>query len=228
MSLRVLILTRDAGLLTVVQPLLAEFGMADEVCNELDVARELLARTRYDAVLIDCEGVARGSDILDDMQRVERNRSSVLIAVVEGAPGREVHAPGATFILKKPVRAHDARQTLAQADHLMRRPKRRHIRYRASFPVYLSCDNAFDLQGNALNVSEGGMALQLSAARLEEPYVWLRFVLPTTTHRLRLQARVAWQQANGLIGVSFLEVPAPVLKQLQHWAALQASSLQED
>ncbi len=224
MPLRALVVARAAALLSVLHAALAESAIEGEACSELDVARECLERRRYDAIAVDL-AMAPGSDLLLDLRKTRYNRTSTVIAIVDAEPlPREVLESGGIFTLRKPVGFENARELVKQAERVMRQQARRHRRYPATFPVYVSCDNVFDRQAKALDLSESGMALQLPGTPLEQ-YIWLRFALPDTADKLRVQARVTWQEANGRTGVGFVDLPDTARRQLQHWAALQTSSL---
>lgn len=229
MPMRSLLLSHDAELLRVFQPALAEMSIAADTCGEAGAALAALEHTNFDAIIVDCDDVHGGAGALRRVRESRANRSTVVFAVLNGGTlVSEAFDMGANFVMKKPISAADARRHLQQAQQLMQRERRRYFRHEARMPVYVSCGGLHDLQVQGLNVSEGGISVRIADASLEEENVRLRFQLPGEAASVQVSGKVAWQDQQGRIGIRFLGIAEPAIRQLQQWMARQPVSVPGD
>ena len=101
MKLESLLISRDPSLLGVLEPTLEKVSVAIEVCPEREAGLGLLAKTKYDAVIIDCDDLPGGSSLLEDMRATRSNAKSVAFAVLNGKTTTlEAFQKGANFVLQ--------------------------------------------------------------------------------------------------------------------------------
>ena len=64
MNLDSLLISRDADLLGVLRPTLENISVNVEVCEGFRAGNDLLAKRKFDAVIVDCDDLQNGFDLL--------------------------------------------------------------------------------------------------------------------------------------------------------------------
>ena len=218
MNLESLLISRDAALLGVLRPTLEKMAVSVEVCSGIQTGSELLGKRKFDAVIVDCDDLHGGGDVLKGMRKSQSNSSSVAFAVLNGkTTTQEAFHLGANFVLQKPLTPLNATRCFNAALTFMVRERRRYFRHPVEMPVKLSLAEGLELSATATNVSEGGMAIGFSGKLPRDTEVQLHFTLPGTNTSLELRAKIAWVDGAGHAGIRFVGVPQSSQFQLDKW-----------
>ncbi len=218
MNLDSLLISGDAALLGVLRPALENISVDVEVCAESKPGNDLLAQRKYDAVIIDCDDLPDGVDLLRAIRQTQSNARSVAFAVVNGkTTTQEAFQSGANFVLQKPLTLLHATRCLNAALNFMVREQRRYYRHPVEIPLRIALANNQELAATTTNVSEGGMAIRFVGKLLQGAQAQLRFTLPGVNISLELKGQVAWADGTGHAGVRFVEVPQSSQYQLEKW-----------
>lgn len=104
MNLDSLLISQDAALLGVLRPALEKISVNVQVCVGSQPGNNLLAKRKFDAVIIDCDDLENGFDLLRALRQTQSNAKSVSFAVVNGkTTTQEAFQSGANFVLQKPL-----------------------------------------------------------------------------------------------------------------------------
>jgi len=218
MNLESLLISRDAALLGVLQPTLEKISVSVEVCPECRTGFALLAKKKFDAVVIDCDDMPDGIDLLSNMRTASSNSKSVAFAVLNGKTTTQVaFQRGANFVLQKPLTPLHASRCFNAALNFMVRERRRYFRFPIEIPVHLRIPHNQEIAAITTNLSEGGMAIRIPAKLLKDTPLALRFKLPVTNITLELKGQVAWIDGTRQAGIRFVEVPQSSQYQLDKW-----------
>jgi CheY-like chemotaxis protein len=218
MSLECLLLCRDQQAIGVIQPALDKLYIAVEVCSGARSGEERLAAEKYDAVVIDCDDLKGGLDVLEKLRTGTSNRNSVVFAILNGATTtQEAFRMGANFVLQKPIQPLSAMRCFTAAFGLMERERRRYFRVPLDMPALLTFLNHPTLKATATNLSEGGMAVSFRGTLPQDRLAKVRFTLPGTNDTLEPKAVLAWADSSGHAGIRFIEVPQNSREQLERW-----------
>lgn len=218
MTLDSLLISRDAALLGVLRPTLEKISVNVQVCAESGPAGQLLAKHKFDAVIIDCDDLPNGFDLLVSLRQTQSNCTSVSFAVVHGkTTTQQAFHSGANFVLQKPLTPLHASRCFNAALNFMVRERRRYYRHPVEMPVRISFPNNRELTAMATNLSEGGMAIRVLGKLAKEAQAQFRFTLPTANISLELKGQVAWADGTGHAGVRFIEVPQSAQYELEKW-----------
>jgi DNA-binding response OmpR family regulator len=218
MNLDSLLISGDAALLGVLRPALENVSVDVEVCAEAKPGRDLLVKRKYDAVIIDCDDLPDGVDLLRGIRQTQSNARSVAFAVVNGkTTTQEAFQSGANFVLQKPLTPLHATRCLNAALNFMVREQRRYCRHPVEIPLRIALADKQELSATTTNVSEGGMAIRLVGKLLQGAQAQLRFTLPGANISLELKGQVAWADGTGHAGIRFVEVPQSSQYQLEKW-----------
>lgn len=217
MKLESLLISGDAALLGVLRPALEKISVDVEVCPEGRRGITMLARRKYDAVIIDCDDLDGGAKVLSDLRSTQSNSQSVAFAVLNGkTTTQEAFQHGANFVLQKPLTPLHASRCFNAALNFMVRERRRYFRFPVEIPVRLKVGPT-DVQVTSTNLSEGGIAVRAIAKFAKDAVAQLRFTLPATNTSLELKGQVAWTDGTGHVGIRFVEVPQSSQYQLDKW-----------
>ncbi len=217
MDLDSLLISRDAALLGVLRPTLENLSVRVEVCSGIQSGYEFLNRRKFDAVIVDCDDLHGGVELLNGLRKSHSNASSVSFAVVNGKTStQDAFQLGANFVLQKPLTPVNASRCFNAAISFMVRERRRYFRHPVDIPVKISLKEGLDFSATTSNLSEGGMAVRLTAKLQKSTEVKVQFTLPGTGSSLELKAMVAWLD-EGHAGIKFIDVPQSSQYQLDKW-----------
>jgi DNA-binding response OmpR family regulator len=218
MNLDSLLISRDADLLGVLRPALEKISVNLEVCEGSRAGNDLLAKRKFDAVIVDCDDLQNGFDLLDALRQTQSNAKSVAFAVVNGkTTTQEAFHSGANFVLQKPLTPLHAARCFNAALNFMVRERRRYYRHPVEIPLRITLPHNQELTATTTNVSEGGMAIRVVGRLPKDAQAQFRFTLPGVNISLELKGQVAWTDGTGHAGIRFVEVPQSSQYQLEKW-----------
>jgi len=207
MNLESLLVCRDAEVVGVLRPTLERLSIGVEVSSAAKSGAEILFASKFDAVLVDCDDLPGGVDILRDLRRTPSNKTSVSCAILNGRTTiQEAFEMGANFVLQKPVTTAGTLRCFHTALSFMVREKRRYFRCPVEIPVNLFFNQGEELKGTVTNLSEGGMAIRFEGELARDAISKAQFLLPGARARLEPKGEVAWADGRGGAGIEFVEV----------------------
>src|SRR5437879_4879042 len=160
MGLECLLLCRDQQAIGVIRPALDKLYIAVEVCSGARSGQEILASEKYDAVVIDCDDLKGGLDVLQKLRKGTSNKNSVAFAILNGTTTtQQAFEMGANFVLQKPISTRIATRCFSAALNFMIREQRRYFRHPVEIPATLGSGDGQKLKATITNISEGGMAI---------------------------------------------------------------------
>jgi CheY-like chemotaxis protein len=226
MQLESLLLSRDPAVIRVLQPALEKLSIDVEVCRGVSSSQEILLTEKFDAVIVDCDDLKGGLDVLASLRKSASNKNSVNFAILNGSTTtQQAFQVGANFVLQKPISALNARRCFSAALNFMIREQRRYFRHPVEIPATLACGGGEKLKATVTNISEGGMAIffrgQLPQGRVSTVF----FRLPGVVTPLEPKVQIAWMDDSGRAGLRFAELPKDSRKQLDQWLAEQYETM---
>lgn len=227
-NVETLLLCRDPQALNVLHPLLQSAGTDTQLCSIPDLAVEMLARWRFDAVVVDCDGIEGANDVLRSLRAAPSNRTAIAFALVTGNTTiREAFEMGATFVLDKPLSKERARASLQAAYGLMLYNRRRYHRHPVLLPAVFVPAGGTETEVTILNISEGGAGVD-GAWRLQPGQEGrLLFELPGQERGMVAPAQVVWAN-KGRAGLQFRKLCGATAWQLHRWLAEKFSCPQAE
>src|SRR5579862_362825 len=218
MTLESLLLSRDIEVVRVVRPILEKLSIQVEICHEAKHAREILDAGKFDAVIIDCDDIQGGIELLQGLRTTLSNKNSVTFAVLNGqrTTTQEAFGMGVNFVLQKPISNLNASRCFNAALSFMERERRRYYRQPVEMPVRVVMDEK-EWKATSTNISEGGMAVISQHPLPATGKSQLRFTLPESHAELELESEVAWANLKGQAGLRFVNVPEDSQRRLETW-----------
>lgn len=218
MNLESLLISRDATLQEVLHSTLEKMSVNVEVCEGTENCCKLLGNHKFDAVIVDCDDLEGGLEILNGLRKTHSNSSSVVFAVLNGkTTTQEAFKVGANFVLQKPLTPLHAARCFNTAMSFMMRERRRYFRHPVEIQVRMELAQGSEVSATTTNLSEGGMAIHVLDKLPREAVVKLQFTLPGSSTLLELKGVIAWADEMGRAGVRFVEVPQSTQYQLDEF-----------
>jgi CheY-like chemotaxis protein len=226
MPLESLLLSRDPDVIRVLQPALAKLLIDVEVCRGARSGTEIIFSEKFDAVIVDCDDLQGGVDVLKQLRKSPSNRTSIAFAILNGTTTtHEAFELGATFVMQKPLTLLNAMRCFSAGLGLILRERRRYYRCPAELAVVLTVNQNREIRATSTNVSEGGIALR-AASDLEKGTLGkLVLTLPGNRGAVECKAEFAWVDGKGHVGLRFLEMGKPSRQLLDIWLEEQILKL---
>jgi DNA-binding response OmpR family regulator len=218
MTLESLLLSGDAEVVRVIRPTLEKLSIEVEICQEAKKASEILISEKFDAVIVDCDDLQGGLEVLQCLRATPSNKNSVTFALLNGkkTTTHDAFGMGVNFVLQKPISTLNASRCFHAALHFMERERRRYYRQPVKMLVRVVLGDQ-EIKATSTNISEGGMALMLHQALPKSATPRLQFTLPETSAALDVETEVAWADIKGHAGLRFLNVSQSCQELLEKW-----------
>jgi CheY-like chemotaxis protein len=218
MSLESLLISRDAEVVRVLRPTLEKLQIEVEVSAAAKSGADVLSSSKFDAVIVDCDDLQGGADLLRTLRNTSSNKTSVSFAILNGkTTTQQAFGMGVNFVLQKPITTAGTLRCFNTAMSFMIREKRRYFRCPVRIPVTLVMNQGEELRGTATNLSEGGMAIHFEGKLAKNTISKVHFMLPGTRAAMEPKGEVAWADGIGRAGIKFVEVPESCREQLERW-----------
>lgn len=202
----------------VLRPTLEKLSIDVEIYQEAKQATEILIAEKFDAVIVDCDDLRGGVEVLQGLRSTPTNKNSVTFAVLNGkkTTTQEAFAMGVNFVLQKPITPLNASRCFNAALSFMVRERRRYFRQPVKMTVKVMAGNK-ELKATSTDISEGGIALLFQQALPKDATPQLQFTLPDTTGSIEIETEVAWADLKGAVGLRFRNVPKNAQEVLDKW-----------
>jgi CheY-like chemotaxis protein len=218
MNLESLLVCRDTEVVRVLRPTLEKLSIEVEVSAAAKSGADILSSSKFDAVIVDCDDLQGGVDILRSLRLNASNKTSVSFAILNGkTTTQQAFEMGANFVLQKPVTTAGTLRCFNTALSFMVREKRRYFRCPVQVPVTLFLSQGQEIKATATNLSEGGMAIHFEGTLGKNTISKLHFLLPGTRTAMEPKGEIAWADGLGRAGIKFVEVPDTCREQLEGW-----------
>jgi CheY-like chemotaxis protein len=223
MTLDSLLLSTDGEVVRVLRPTLEKLSIDVELCREAKKATEILIAEKFDAVIVDCDDLRGGVEVLQGLRGTPSNKNSVAFALLNGkrTTTQEAFAMGVNFVLQKPITPLNASRCFNAALNFMVKERRRYFRQPVKMAVRVVAGDK-ELKATSTDISEGGIALMLQHALPKDATPRLQFTLPDSKFSVEIEAEVAWANLKGAIGLRFRNVSKSSQEVLDQWLKAQA------
>ena len=203
---------------TMVEPL----GVELQTSSDSQEAAIILEREKFDGIMLD---VAMPG--LDGFQLARRIRSTPLnqrvpIIMMTGMDDvetmRRAFEAGVTFFIGKPISRERVYAIFRTARGAMLAERRRSARLPYRTTVNCAWENQ-RFNSTSINISEGGMALENSAAAGIGDVLTLEFSMPDTRQAIKVTGKIRGKDASGRTSIEFIdpsEVSRGVIREYIH------------
>jgi CheY-like chemotaxis protein len=219
MSLEALIVSRDPDVINVFRNVMESAAINVDESKAVGESLMRLSKRRYDAVVVDCDGVPDGADVIEALRKGKSNRSSITFAVVDRGTDSHKAASkyGATFVLQKPISTDAVMRSIKASHSLIVREKRRYMRHPVETYAHVQVGRDSEVQVSVTDISEGGMSVTVPQDRKLSGEGTLRLIMPEDKSMLQGKIEIMWQKPDGRTGVRFITLTGKSKDELIAW-----------
>jgi hypothetical protein len=219
MTLSSMVVSRDWQEVSVLECILGGLHMDVSVENEPQRALARLAKSKIDALIVDCD-LNGSSQFLRELQSMPNPRTVPLV-IMGGPRCQNLDESGALFAFEKPISVEQAVRTLSAARSMILDGRLRYHRAGLEVPVSLTTKGQKPMEAFLVNLSQGGMQIHTKDPVEAAKALQVSFDLPGARSGLKARAEIAWQDKRGNLGVRFVKLAARQQRTLQLWLAQQ-------
>jgi hypothetical protein len=214
----VLLVCNAADVVAMVTEAIEQFALSLDVRRGTVAALDILARKKYEAVIVDLQ-LGNSADVfLRELHASPANHSAVTFTINTGTtavqPG--IHS-GSMFTFCRPLTPTSINLTLKTAYGLILRERRRYFRCPVTMDAVLRTEDGQEVECQTVDVAEGGMSLRTTPDVKPSVRFTVHFTLPGQSLRLAVESAVRWHDEAGRIGLQFLALSPPQKTQLCAW-----------
>jgi len=214
MTLSSMVVSRDWPEVSVLECILGGLQIGVEVEPEPARARAKLARSKIDALIVDCDLEGATSFLRD----LEVGLNHVPLVLINSPKRRKPLKDETAFFFQKPISVEQAVHTLSAARNRILDGRLRYHRHTLDLPAYVRCGKNQRLEVSLLNLSQGGVAVRPARLIDLQGKVRLEFKLPGSRLNWKADGEVVWSR-EGNSGIRFAEMSERTKQGLQLWLA---------
>jgi PilZ domain len=220
MTLSSMVVSRDFQEVSVLECILGSLHIGVDVESEPERARIKLAKSKIDALIIDCD-LTGAAEFLKGLKKGAIGNAVPLIIVSGSGSRKQLESNGASYIFEKPISVEQAVHTLSAARNMILDERLRYHRETLDVPVSLTYTAKNRQRAHLMNLSQGGIGVRLQRPHRTIGPVRVSFILPETRLSMKFLGRVAWKDKRGNAGIRFVESAPRTKRQLQLWLERQ-------
>lgn len=201
-GMKALIVGHDPEMISVFSHLFREKRIEAQKCLLESAALHQLSSAKFEAIVLDFDGVADCPNILAKLPRP--NERVLVIAVASSSGNKEAATrAGATFVIERPLIPAQIRDLLRLAYGRLLRDGQQYFRLAIELPVSIRDGSGTVRQCTTLNSSQTGMAVRGSSSFIVGESVTLAFAIPNTDIVVSAEGKIIWDDKHGKTGISF-------------------------
>jgi PilZ domain len=169
-------------------------------------------------VVVDLELGEESKAILERVRLSPSNHTTVAFAITDNTKQSAMaFEAGSNFVLERPLSAISVGRTLKAAYGLIIRERLRYFRCPISIPAAIREQEAGEISCQAVNISEGGMAVISSVPLKPGTQVTLQFTIPGQGSQFAAQSEICWCDEKGRAGLRFVALSPEQKMELKQW-----------
>jgi hypothetical protein len=211
MAFECLLISRDPGVVCVMNKLLDDLSISTKVCLSTSKAFDQLAGLNTDLVIVDWD--EDSAELLTGIRQSNGWRKPTVVAV---SPN-DYTVRGADIVLPKPITDKSGARSLKAAYSRMLYDHRRHTRYALMSKVTATDERDRSVEVTILDIGDGGVGISTKEQFTVGDVLCFRLLLPGADRTIYIQARVQWTREYGALGCEFLRIPPVDLNILHDW-----------
>jgi CheY-like chemotaxis protein len=213
----VLLVCNDAATIKQLSQSLQQLAMIPELCAEIPNALVMLNQHKFDAVIVDLQLGGQINEVVERIRLSSWNRTAVIFTISNSdAETAAAFKSGCNFVLRRPLSLSAIDRSLKVAYGLIVRERRRYFRCPVEIPATICRPPLPEIHGQAVNISEGGIAIATAVALDPEIKVQVQFILPGDQTPFVVDAMICWRK-DACLGLRFTSISPDLSSELQAW-----------
>lgn len=224
-----LLISTDDNAFKIIGRIFKDLEVDCERSIDTKTALALIAKRRYDAVVID-DCIEESPAILERLLEAPGYSKTVRILLANAQCNASAAFKGnAQVVLYKPLAAERVRHALRAVRNLMARDRRRGVgRVATMITARIRHGRSSGTQVYISDLSDSGAAIQCGDDPIPAGNVHIDFALPNDPDRMHVVAELIWQDNQGAAGIHFMDMASSARKRMAHWLKEEAIKAQEE
>jgi hypothetical protein len=173
---------------------------------------------------VDCDDLPGGTALLETLRKNQTSKSAVIYAVLNNVTTmKKAYDLGSNFVLEKPLTADRISRSVRAGRGLILKERRRYFRYAVGADAYVTVGHSEQIKGRVVNLSEGGVAVELNLKDTPKGPLNTRFLLPESAVPIEGKCEVQWANA-GQLGLLFTQMTPESRQELTRWLTRKIES----
>lgn len=215
--MRSVIYSADPDFVSVFHTASAGFHLQQELAHTPDKLMHLSTAQTLDLVVIDLDSAPNAVEMLPLVKRESANREVVIFAASNQHRPEAMISLGASLAMTKPVSLELASRHLRDALLITDGERRQFNRVAVSGPIRLQSVSDGRINGELVNIGEGGLALKLSRVPKDRATVEVVFALPGEKAEFHAPGKITWADPIGNVGIRFGMLEPAARYRLADW-----------
>ena len=174
---------------------------------------------KFETVVVDLKLGEQSRSVLERVRLSPSNHTTVAFAITRSAKeSAQAFEAGSNFVFERPLSPLALARTLKAAYGLIVRERLRYFRCPTSIPAIIGQDQGW-IQAEAVNISQGGVAIVTSASLKSGTKVNVQLTIPGHANQFSVESEVCWCDAKGRAGLRFLSLSQERSAELMEWLA---------
>jgi PilZ domain len=211
-----LLVSGDLAAIRLITTALQRFAFSQQVSSELESATQLLTTRKFHVIVVDVAFEEDLSKLLDVVRRTPSNQSAVTFAIIDSRI-RSSSQISPNFFIQKPLTGIAVASSLKAALGSIIRGYRRYFRYPLKLAASMKAAGAPASPCELMNISEGGLALNLCQPLELGARIMTRFTLPDVPEEFNVEGEVCWSDGKCRAGLRFCDLTPEQTTELQKW-----------
>ena len=217
-AVQALLVSNDPQTIEQLSKSLQELAAATEVCTDVPSAIRLVNTRKFETVVVDLKLGEQSKTILERVRLSPSNHTTVAFAITDSTQESALaFEAGSNFVLERPLSPTSVGRTLKAAYGLIVRERLRYFRCPTSIPVVIRKEDGPEIHCQAVNISQGGMAMLTSAPLKPGTQVGVQFTIPGQGSQFSAQSEICWCDEKGRAGLRFFAFPQEQKSELRDW-----------
>lgn len=183
-----------------------------------DLIRLCTSQT-VDLLVMDLDSATNATDMLPIVKRESANREVVIFAASNQQRPEAMISMGASLAMTKPVSMESASRHLRDALLITNGERRQFNRVAVTGPMHMKTTADGKIEGQLVNIGEGGLALKLSRVPTDRATVEIAFTLPGEQVEFHAAGKITWADPVGNVGIRFGALEPATRYRLFDWIA---------
>ncbi len=210
MAFECVLVSRDPGVVCVMNRVLDNFSIATNVCFTSSKASEHLAQGSTDLIIVDYDETTE--EFVRNLCKIQLQKATVIAVSELDRP-----VPGAHLAIRKPLTGESCAQSVKTAYTKMLRDHRRHARYALMTSVRADDQNGRTIPITIVDVGDGGIGMITKELLAIGTRLSFHLLLPGAERSIFIEAKVLWTRQYGAAGCEFVRIPPVDLSILHDW-----------
>jgi len=219
-AVRALLVSSDPPTIEQLSQSLQELAASTEVCTDIPSAIRLVNTRKFETVVVDLKLGEQSRSLLERVRLSPSNHTTVAFAITRSAKESAMaFEAGSNFVFERPLSPLALARTLKAAYGLIVRERLRYFRCPSSIPAIIGQEDQGWIQAEAVNISQGGVAIVTSASLKSGTKVNVQLTIPGHANQFSVESEVCWCDAKGRAGLRFLSLSQERSAELKEWLA---------